>query len=129
MSDSLPGRDDALRELLRRQLRAVVWLAVRIVLFGMVSASVVLSSPWWREHRALLDIVAGIGTLWPLWTAVSRNWAWRTRLGRAYLDAGRVDDALVVLQPLDGFQGSLFDATGDGRRWLSEARERRDIAP
>ena len=64
----------------------------------------------------------GILALWPLWQGVGKNWAWRISLGKAYARAGRLADAEVLLRPLDGLQGSLFDATGEGRTILSEAR-------
>jgi hypothetical protein len=109
--------------LLRRQVRALVWLVVRIVLLSALSASLVRFSPWLAANRWTLDALSGILVLWPLWSAVGRNWAWRIALGRAYLGAGRFSDAETVLAPLDGLQGALFDATGEGRAALSAARK------
>ncbi len=119
----LPELSVALRELLRRQVRAVVWLVVRIVALSALSASLVMASPWLRNNRWTLDMASGILVLWPLWGSIGRNWAWRIALGKSYLAAGRHADAEAVLQPLDGLQGMLFDATGEGRAALSAARK------
>jgi hypothetical protein len=123
VSEALPELSDALRELLRRQVRAVVWLVVRIIALSALSASLVISVPWLRTNRWLLDALSGVLVLWPLWGAVGRNWAWRIALGRAYQNAGRLADAEAVLKPLDGLQGALFDATGEGRKALAAVRE------
>ncbi len=120
---ALPELPDALRELLRRQVRAVVWLVVRIVALSALSASLVMASPWLRNNRWTLDMASGVLVLWPLWGSIGRNWAWRIALGKSYLVAGRHADATAVLQPLDGLQGMLFDATGAGRVALSAARK------
>lgn len=121
---SLPPLDEALRALLRRQVRAVVWLLVRMLLLAMLTAWLVLLSPWLRQNRWLLDTPSGLLVLWPFVTAVGRNWLWRIALGRAYCQAGRFADAERTLRPLDGLQGRLFDAQGDGARALAEARSR-----
>jgi hypothetical protein len=122
-SPALPELPVALRELLRRQVRAVVWLVVRIVALSALSASLVMASPWLRANRWILDMGAGVLVLWPLWGSVGRNWAWRIALGKSYLAAGRHADAEIVLKPLDGLQGILFDATGEGREALESARK------
>lgn len=123
MSDTLPELPDALRELWRRQIRAIVWLVVRIVAVAAISASLVISTPWLRTNRWILDAISGVLVLWPLWGTVGRNWAWRIALGRAYYNAGRHADAEAVLKPLSGLQGALFDATGEGQKTLDAARE------
>jgi hypothetical protein len=123
-SPALPELPVALRELLRRQVRAVVWLVVRIVALSALSASLVMASPWLRNNRWILDMLAGVLVLWPLWGTIGRNWGWRIALGKSYLAAGRHADALAVLRPLDGLQGMLFDATGEGRAALSSARKK-----
>jgi hypothetical protein len=123
-SPALPELSAALRELLRRQVRAVVWLVVRIVALSALSASLVMASPWLRTNRWLLDMLGGVLVLWPLWGSVGRNWAWRIALGKSYLAAGRFADAMAVLRPLDGLQGMLFDATGEGRAALIAARKK-----
>jgi hypothetical protein len=118
----LPDLPDAQKTLFRRQVRAVVLLLVRIVLIAMLTATLTFSIPWLRINRAPLDMLGGVLALWPLWADVGRNWAWRIKLGQAYASAGRMPDAEVLLRPLDGLQGSLFDAAGEGRKILSEAR-------
>ena len=123
-STTLPELSDAQKTLFRRQVRAVAMLLVRIVLIALLTATLTLSVPWLRTNRAILDMGGGVLALWPLWSAVGRNWAWRIALGRAYASADRFADAESLLRPLDGLQGSLFDATGAGREALSEARRR-----
>ena len=120
---NLPELADAQKTLFRRQVRAVVLLLVRIVLLAMLTATLTFSIPWLRTNRAPLDMLGGVLALWPLWSDIGKNWAWRIKLGRAYASAGRFPDAEALLRPLDGLQGALFDATGDGRKTLSKARE------
>lgn len=125
MSAALPERDAAMRILFRRQVRALVLLLLRIVLLAMLFTFLKIQMPWLRPAQPLLDAVMGVLALWPFWTAVGRNWQWRIKLGRAYLDAGRADDAVAVLSALDGVQGRLFDAEKEGAAVLARAREAR----
>ena len=111
--------------LFRRQVRALVWLCVRIVLIAMLTATLTINVPWLRERRWLLDMGGGVLALWPLWSDLGKNWAWRIKLGAALLEAGRFADAEDLLRPLDGIQGALFDANGEGKRLLAAAREKK----
>jgi hypothetical protein len=72
----------------------------------------------------ILDAAAGSLALWPFWTSIGRNWAWRFKLADSYIKATRYEDALSVLEPLQGVQARLFDADGRGRALKALALEK-----
>ncbi len=121
----LPERGAALRELLRRQIRAVVLLVVRIAACALL---LTLLKPLWGARPWLSNLLFGLGGLLcgiPLLRDVGRNWRWRIALGQAYLAAGHYEDAEVTLKPLDGIQGQLFDPEGGGLRALETVRRKK----
>lgn len=122
-SQELPEREDALRQLFRRQVRAIVALVLRMVLLAMLSAFLLIQWPALRQSRWILDTVTGMICVGGLLKEVARNWSWRIGLGVAYLKAGRYADAELVLKPLDTVQGQLFDPGGQGASALAKARE------
>jgi hypothetical protein len=120
----LPEREQALRELFRRQLRALTLLLVRIVACALL---LTLLKPLWGARPWLGNSLFAIGALLcgvPLLRDVGRNWGWRIALGRAYLSAGRDTDAELVLAPLSGIIGQLFDPGGHGQAALAQLREK-----
>ena len=119
---TLPERDEALNQLLRRQVRALMLLFVRILLLAMLMAFFLQQWPALRNHRWLLDTISGILCVGPLLKSVTRNWGWRIELGKAYLAGGRFSDAVAVLRPLEGMQGQLFDLGGEGLAALQKAK-------
>ncbi len=122
-SDQLPEPSAAMETLARRQRMAVGMLVFRILLLSLLSGILRVQMPWLRSVEAGMDAMAGVLALWPFWTAVGRNWQWRIALGSAYVNAGRFPEAVAVLGALDGIQGKLFDARGDGAKALSTARK------
>jgi hypothetical protein len=121
---ALPECSTALRELLRRQVRAIVLLWLRVVACALL---LTLLKPLWHRQSWLDTLLFGIGALLcgvPLLREVGRNWGWRIALGQAYLTAGRDEDAERVLAPLRTIQGQLFDPTGQGRQALAKLQER-----
>ena len=120
---ALPVVDDAQKALFQRQVRALVLLGVRVVGLAILATVLKRQMPWLRPYESFFDAMTGILALWPFWTSVGRNWQWRIKLGGAYVDAGRRDDALAMLEALDGIQGRLFDADGKGATLLARARE------
>lgn len=119
----LPDRDTAMSILARRQRNAIGLLIFRVLLLSILSGILRVQMPWLRSVEVGMDAVAGVLALWPFWTASGRNWQWRIALGTAYVNAGRFRDAVLVLQALDGIQGKLFDARGDGAKALATARQ------
>ena len=122
----LPECATALRELLRRQIRALVLLLVRIVACALL---LTLLKPLWDARPWLGNLLFALGALLcgvPLLREVGRNWGWRIALGQAYLDAGRETDAETVLQPLASLQGQFFDPSGQGRLALATLRKKRE---
>jgi len=120
---NLPERSEAMAILARRQRQAIGFLVFRVLLLSLLSGILRVQMPWLRSVEGGMDAVAGVLALWPFWTAVGRNWQWRIALGTAYVNAGRFPDAVLVLQALDGIQGKLFDARGDGAQALATARQ------
>lgn len=118
----LPEPESAMATLAARQRRAIGLLAFRVMLLCVLSGVIKVQMPWMRQLEVLLDAGAGVLALWPFWTAVGRNWQWRIALGTAYANSGRPADAVRVLSALDGIQGRLFDARGDGAAALAAAR-------
>lgn len=112
-----------MRQLVKRQWAAIGMLLLRIVLISVLVTVLRMQMPWIRSAQPILDGAGGVLALWPFWTAVGRNWAWRIALGKAYVEAGRHADAIRVLRALDGVQGRLFDVQGEGMRILTQARE------
>ena len=111
---SLPEREVALRQLLRRQLRAVVLVLVRLVAWGLL---LTLLKPLWVGRLWLENVLFGLGALFcgiALFKDISRNWGWRIALGVAYLNANRLADADALLAPLTGIQAQLFDPQNIG---------------
>ena len=111
----LPDCGVALRELYRRQVRAVVFLVIRIVACALL---LTLIKPLWGTRPWLSNVLFGLGGLLcgvPLLRAVGYNWRWRIALGQAYVKVGRDEDASRVLKPLESLQGQLFDPGGHGR--------------
>lgn len=121
-STTLPDRDEALRQLFRRQVRALMALFIRILLLAMLTAFLLQQWPVLRHHCWFLDTLSGILCVGPLLKTATRNWGWRIALGKAYLAAGRFSDAEAVLRPLEGIQGQLFDLSRDGFEALKKAR-------
>jgi hypothetical protein len=99
-------------------------LAVRVVLLSMLITVLRITIPGIRSINMILDAAAGSLALWPFWTSIGRNWAWRYRLADAYIKAERYKDALAVLEPLQGVQARLFDADGSGRALKALALEK-----
>ena len=115
----LPERATALRELLRRQVRAVVMLVVRLVACGIF---LTLMKPLWSRQAWLESLFVAVGALLcgvPLLRDVGRNWSWRIGLGIAYLNVGQLADAEALLAPLNRIQAQLFDPGGKGARALA----------
>lgn len=123
-TSSLPDLDMALKSLYRLQLRALWMLAVRVILLSMLITVLRITIPGIRSISMILDAVAGSLALWPFWTSIGRNWAWRYKLADAYINAERYQDALTVLEPLQGVQARLFDADGSGRALKALAMEK-----
>lgn len=119
---ALPERDEALKQLFRRQVQALMALLIRILLLAMLSAFLLQQWPLLRQYRWFLDTLTGILCIGPLLKSVTRNWGWRIALGKAYLAADRFGDAEALLRPLEGIQGQLFDLSGEGLETLKKAR-------
>lgn len=126
--EALPDLDAALKSLYRLQLRALWMLAVRVILLSMLITVLRITIPGIRSINVVLDAAAGSLALWPFWTSIGRNWAWRFKLADAYIKASRYQDALTVLEPLQGIQARLFDADGHGRA-LKELALEKNIEP
>src|SRR5690349_20518077 len=118
-ANTLPEPETALTELSRRYVRQWVFLLMRIVTLGILTAIMVRQPPWLEQNRALLDALSGVLALWPLFTDMGKLYAWRIALGRRYAEAKRWADAARTLAPVGGIQGRLFDVTGEGRYWLA----------
>jgi hypothetical protein len=116
-----PPVDEALTALLRRSVRAWVWLAVRVVALALLTSVLAMQLPWVRQNKGLVDALSGVLVLWPFFTATGRNWAWRIALGRAYAREGRWAEAERALSPLALPSRQIFDATGEGAYWLAVA--------
>ena len=99
-------------------------LAVRVILLSMLITVLRITIPGVRSINMILDAAAGSLALWPFWTSIGRNWAWRYKLADAYIKAERYPDALTVLEPLQGVQARLFDADGQGRVLKALAMEK-----
>jgi hypothetical protein len=122
---SLPEREVALRQLLRRQLRAVILLLVRLVAWGLL---LTLLKPLWTSRLWLENLLFALGALLcgiPLFKDISRNWSWRIALGVAYLNANRLADAEALLSPLTGIQAQLFDPKNIGNQALVALKEKK----
>lgn len=120
----LPQREAALRELLRRQVRAVVMLVVRLVACGIF---LTLMKPLWSRQAWLESLFVAVGALLcgvPLLRDVGRNWSWRIGLGIAYLNTGQLADAEALLAPLNRVQAQLFDPGGKGACALATLNEK-----
>lgn len=123
-STQLPELESALKSLYRLQVRAMWMLAVRVILLSMLITVLRITIPGIRSISMILDAAAGSLALWPFWTSIGRNWAWRYKLADAYIKASRFQDALTVLEPLQGVQARLFDADGQGRVLKALAMEK-----
>ena len=123
-STQLPELESALKSLYRLQVRAMWMLAVRVILLSMLITVLRITIPGIRSITMILDAAAGSLALWPFWTSIGRNWAWRYKLADAYIKASRFQDALTVLEPLQGVQARLFDADGQGRALKALAMEK-----
>lgn len=123
-SNELPELESALKSLYRLQVRALWMLAVRVILLSMLITVLRITIPGIRSISMVLDAAAGSLALWPFWTSIGRNWAWRYKLADAYIKADRCQDALTVLEPLQGVQARLFDADGQGRALKALAMEK-----
>lgn len=118
-----PPVEEALRALLRRDVRAVVSLLVGVVAVAILVSLLFAQSAALRQSRAVVEAAAGVLVLWPFFTAVGKNYAWRIALGRAYAHEERWADAARALAPLGRrARAQLFDATGEGTFWLACAR-------
>ncbi|MFM7187002.1 MAG: hypothetical protein ACKO14_04220 [Armatimonadota bacterium] len=123
-STQLPELESALKSLYRLQVRALWMLAVRVILLSMLITVLRITIPGIRSISMILDAAAGSLALWPFWTSIGRNWAWRYKLADAYIKASRFQDALTVLEPLQGVQARLFDADGQGMALKALAMEK-----
>jgi len=123
-SSQLPELESALKSLYRLQVRALWMLAVRVILLSMLITVLRITIPGIRSFSMILDAAAGSLALWPFWTTIGRNWAWRFKLADAYIKAGRFKDAVTVLEPLQGIQARLFDADGHGMSLKALAMEK-----
>lgn len=123
-SNELPELESALKSLYRLQVRALWMLAVRVILLSMLITVLRITIPGIRSVSMILDAAAGSLALWPFWTSIGRNWAWRYKLADAYIKADRYQDALTVLEPLQGVQARLFDADGQGKALKALAMEK-----
>jgi hypothetical protein len=119
---SAPPIDAALTELVRRSVRAGVWLVLRLVCAGFLLALVARQSPALAKAGAWLQPLAGLLVTLPFFTALGKNYAWRIALGRAYVAERRWSDAEKTLGVLTGARAALFDAAGEGRYHLAVAR-------
>ena len=123
-STQLPELESALKSLYRLQVRAMWMLAVRVILLSMLITVLRITIPGIRSISMILDAATGSLALWPFWTSIGRNWAWRYKLADAYIKADRYLDALTVLEPLQGVQARLFDADGQGKALKALAMEK-----
>lgn len=121
-ANTLPELETAEKELFRRHLRAVVWLGVRIVGVGIFTAIMVAQIPSLAKHRLWLDMASGILVLAPFFTALGKNYAYRIALGRSYVKESQFADAERTLSVFENFRAAIFDAAGEGRYHLAEAR-------
>lgn len=112
---NLPALETARRELMAREARAFAWMLVRLVCVAFLITMVARSAPGIRPFRVILDAVAGVLILAPLFTGLGRTFAWRIALGRAYVEAERFDDAEKLLAVFSGLRAKLFDANAEGR--------------
>ncbi|WP_309709488.1 hypothetical protein [Armatimonas sp.] len=122
---SLPEREVALRQLLRRQLRAFIFVLVRLVAWGLL---LTLIKPLWVGRLWLDNLLFGLGALLcgiPLFKDISRNWGWRIALGVTYLNANRLEDAEALLAPLTGIQALLFDPKQIGSQALTTLQQKK----
>lgn len=117
-----PPVDEALSALFRRSVRAVVALLVRLVAVGLLTALLDTQLPALRRNRPLVDAVAGMLVLYPFFTALGRNAAWRIALGRAYVREERWAEAERTLHPFRLRTHQVFDAAGEGLYWLARAQ-------
>ena len=122
MTTPLPELTAAMAALAARQRRAAGLLFLRVLLLSILAGVIKTQMPWMRNLDFVFDAGMGILALWPFWTAMGRNWQWRIALGSAYVNAGRFAEAAQLLGPLDGVQGRLFDARGEGAALLAQAR-------
>jgi hypothetical protein len=118
---NLPDLETARRELLKREARTFMWMLVRLVCIGMLSAIIRVSAPAVRPFLVVFDAVGILLILAPLFTGLGRIFAWRIALGKSYVDVRRFADAEAVLAVLSGVRGNLFDAQGQGRYFRAVA--------
>lgn len=116
---SAPPVDEALAGLFRREVRAVVWLLVRIVAVALLATLLRARIPGLGRFGPIVDAVAAALVLWPFFTARGRVFAWRIALGRSYVREERWSDAERALRPLRRTRNQVFDATGEGAYWLA----------
>ncbi len=116
-----PPLGEAMSALLRRNVRAVVFVFVRLVAVALLSTLLERQIPSVRRNRLLVDAIGSVLVIWPFYTAIGRNAAWRIALGRAYVREGRWAEAERALLPFlrRGYQP--FDAGGEGAYWLAVA--------
>ena len=111
---AVPEIGAAQNELARRYLRAVVWLFIRVVALGLLSALLAAQIPFLAAQRYLLDMGSGILVLWPFFTGVGRIYAYRITLGQRYIESGQFAEAETILAPVNGWRARYFDITGEG---------------
>ena len=114
-----PPAEDALAALFRRNLRSVVALAVRVVAVGLLLALLERELPWVRRNRLFVEALGSVLVVWPFFTAVGRNAAWRIALGRAYVQEKRWAEAERALLPFSRRGYQPFDAGGEGAYWFA----------
>lgn len=120
-TDTLPTREKAATELLRREVRTITWMLVRLVGVAVLVTLLIRNTPALLSWRPLFDGIGGILVLAPLFTGLGRTFAWRIALGKAYNDAKRWEDTEAILTPLSGLRARLFDAAGEGRFYRAQA--------
>ena len=118
---SAPPLDEALAALARRSRRAGVSLVARLVAVAVLCTLMERAIPALRRGQIAVEFVAVGLVLWPFFTALGRNFAWRIALGRSYARDGRWPEAEQTLRPFAKPFGQMFDATGEGAYWLAHS--------
>lgn len=116
-----PPIAEALAALTRRTLRAWVALFLRLLGVALLTTVLAFQIPWVAANKGLIDALSGVLVLWPFFTAIGRNLAWRIALGRAYAREARWAEAEQALALFARPHNQVFDATGEAAYWLALA--------